>query len=161
MVWKNYIFSLDEKIRLFSVTISHKKTWYFVLLFLVYFFSFTKLYFRSTKKKETNIKIFSTECFIDLGKLNLLKISLPWPKSEKLTVGSHDCNYCRYFNSIILINFRKYGKYLNKGWLFLTNAYSYVKLNSVYKIKFGLVAYTITWYLMTHLGSTSMKLCLD
>jgi hypothetical protein len=28
-----------------------------------------------------------TECFIDLGKLNLLKISLPWSKSVKLTVG--------------------------------------------------------------------------
>jgi hypothetical protein len=27
-----------------------------------------------------------TECFIDLGKLNLLKISLPWSKSVKLTV---------------------------------------------------------------------------
>jgi hypothetical protein len=26
----------------------------------------------------------STECFIDLGKLNLLKISLPWSKSVKL-----------------------------------------------------------------------------
>ncbi len=29
-----------------------------------------------------------TECFIDLGKLNLLKISLPWSKSVKLTVLS-------------------------------------------------------------------------
>ncbi len=27
-----------------------------------------------------------TECFIDLGKLNLFKISLPWSKSVKLTV---------------------------------------------------------------------------
>ncbi len=28
----------------------------------------------------------STECFIDLGKLNLFKISLCWSKSVKLTV---------------------------------------------------------------------------
>ncbi len=28
----------------------------------------------------------TTECFIDLGKLILLKISLPWSKSVKLTV---------------------------------------------------------------------------
>jgi hypothetical protein len=27
-----------------------------------------------------------TECFIDLGKLNLFKISHPWSKSVKLTV---------------------------------------------------------------------------
>jgi hypothetical protein len=32
------------------------------------------------------IIILFTECFIDLGKLNLLKISLPWSKSVKLTV---------------------------------------------------------------------------
>ncbi len=39
---------------------------------------------------ETNtIRAYSnhTACFIDLGKLNLLKISLPWSKSVKLTVG--------------------------------------------------------------------------
>jgi hypothetical protein len=31
-------------------------------------------------------KCHYTECFIDLGKLNLFKISLPWSKSVKLTV---------------------------------------------------------------------------
>jgi hypothetical protein len=35
---------------------------------------------------QKNYNRHSTECFIDLGKLNLLKISLPWSKSVKLTV---------------------------------------------------------------------------
>ncbi len=34
-----------------------------------------------------NVLSVTTECFIDLGKLNLLKISLPWSKSVKLTVA--------------------------------------------------------------------------
>jgi hypothetical protein len=35
----------------------------------------------------------STECFIDLGKLNQLKISLPWAKSVKLTVHINEQNF--------------------------------------------------------------------
>jgi hypothetical protein len=42
----------------------------------------------------------ATECFIDLGKLNLLKISLPWSKSVKLTV---------YFQ------FKKFGCHKDQG----------------------------------------------
>ncbi len=35
-----------------------------------------------------------TVCFIDLGKLNLLKISLPWSKSVKQTVGMEPVTVC-------------------------------------------------------------------
>ncbi len=39
-----------------------------------------------------------TECFIDLGKLNLLKISLPWSKSVKQTVDSKYRNAACFFD---------------------------------------------------------------
>jgi hypothetical protein len=43
----------------------------------------------SGTKKVENHCIRRTGCFIDLGKLNLLKISLPWSKSVKQTVEGH------------------------------------------------------------------------
>jgi hypothetical protein len=55
----------------------------------LYFFLFKRNYAALFKNGSSNVEthnLLDTECFIDLGKLNLLKISLPWSKSVKQTV---------------------------------------------------------------------------
>ncbi len=44
------------------------------------------------------IEVDSTVCFIDLGKLNLLKISLPWSKSLKQTVEFGQRSYDHFLS---------------------------------------------------------------
>jgi hypothetical protein len=62
--------------------------------------------------KLNNIFLFcfafltTTECFIDLGKLNLFKISLPWSKSVKLTVVRVNAQTQIHIASIICITLR-------------------------------------------------------
>jgi len=48
--------------------------------------------------------LLHTECFIDLGKLNLLKISLPWSKSVKLTEEFYITGSPRYPSRLVPVD---------------------------------------------------------
>ncbi len=52
-------------------------------------FKKTAKQWRESKENEGRIRNY-TVCFIDLGKLNMIKISLPWSKQVKQTVEENE-----------------------------------------------------------------------
>ncbi len=79
--------------------------------------------------------LVATECFIDLGKLNLLKISLPWSKSVKLTLQHFNTTSLDYIFLNVGSTMQMYSQTcvqrppLGKKWLlFGGGCYSLVKL---------------------------------
>ncbi len=62
----------------------------------------------------------TTECFIDLGNLNLFKISLPWSKSVKLTVDrGRDMKKRKKCKSNQFSGFQIFSKFCSKSFIFI------------------------------------------